>query len=62
MNLMLTPEQIRAIPTTDYPTPAQRPAYSCLDSYKLTETFGLSLPDWADDFALNFAAVRAGCV
>lgn len=62
MSLMLTPEQIRAIPTTDYPTPAQRPAYSCLDSYKLTETFGLSLPDWADDFALNFAAVRAGCV
>ena len=62
MNLMLTPEQIRAIPTTDYPTPAQRPAYSCLDSYKLTETFGLSLPDWADDFALNFPAVRAGCV
>ncbi|MCG6860148.1 MAG: dTDP-4-dehydrorhamnose reductase [Chromatiaceae bacterium] len=35
-----------AIPTSEYRTPACRPAYSVLDNAKLEETFGLSLPDW----------------
>jgi len=34
------------IPTSAYPTPAQRPAYSVLDNTRLRETFGLTLPDW----------------
>jgi len=34
------------IPTSEYPTPAHRPAYSVLDNSKLHETFGLALPDW----------------
>ncbi len=34
------------IPTTEYPTPAMRPAYSVLDNMKLHDLFGLALPDW----------------
>jgi dTDP-4-dehydrorhamnose reductase len=35
-----------AIPSSDYPTPAQRPHYSVLDNRKFQETFGLMMPDW----------------
>ncbi|WP_349616763.1 dTDP-4-dehydrorhamnose reductase [Azotobacter salinestris] len=38
--------QIEAIPTSAYPTPAQRPLNSRLDTRKLRETFGLHLPHW----------------
>ncbi len=39
------------IPTSEYPAPARRPAYSVLDNTKLWETFGLALPDW--EFSLR---------
>lgn len=38
--------RVRAIATSDYPTPARRPAYSCLDGTKLAERHGVRLPDW----------------
>jgi dTDP-4-dehydrorhamnose reductase len=34
------------IPTTEYPTPAKRPAYSVLSNQRLQQTFGITLPDW----------------
>lgn len=34
------------IPSTDYPTPARRPANSVLAGDKLLRSFGLLLPDW----------------
>lgn len=34
------------IPSTDYPTPAQRPTNSVLAGDKLLRSFGLTLPDW----------------
>jgi dTDP-4-dehydrorhamnose reductase len=34
------------IPSSEYRSPAHRPAYSVLDNTKLWETFGLALPDW----------------
>ncbi len=40
------PNDILPITTADYPTPAQRPANSRLDTTKLRTTFGLQLPDW----------------
>jgi len=38
--------QLEAIPTSGYPTAAQRPAYSVLANEKLAAAFGLRLPDW----------------
>lgn len=45
-DLHLAIEQILPIPTTDYPTPAQRPANSVLDNSKILADFGVQLPDW----------------
>ncbi|RZI85792.1 MAG: dTDP-4-dehydrorhamnose reductase [Rubrivivax sp.] len=42
----VAPQAIRPIATADYPTPAQRPLNSRLDTTKLRQAFGLSLPDW----------------
>ncbi len=40
------------IPSSDYPTPARRPANSRLDNGKLARTFALRLPDWREALAL----------
>jgi len=37
---------VERITTSEYPTPAKRPAYSVLDCDKLQKTFGLRLPHW----------------
>lgn len=34
------------IPSSEYRSPARRPAWSVLDNSKQRETFGLALPDW----------------
>ena len=34
------------IPTTDFPTPAKRPAYSVLDKESIVADFGIKLIDW----------------
>lgn len=44
--LKASPENIQAITTQDYPTPAARPANSCLDCTKLATDFSVRLPDW----------------
>jgi len=38
--------EVAAIRTTDFPTKARRPAYSELDTSKLRERFGLTMPEW----------------
>ncbi|WP_087688906.1 MULTISPECIES: dTDP-4-dehydrorhamnose reductase [unclassified Pandoraea] len=40
------------IPTSAYPLPAKRPAYSVLDNDKLARTFGVRAPDWRDALTL----------
>jgi dTDP-4-dehydrorhamnose reductase len=40
--------QLTAISTEQYPTPAKRPAMSCLDNSKLKQTFDITLPHWHD--------------
>ncbi len=37
---------INGIPSSDYPTPAQRPKYSLLDKTKIKNTFGVVVPDY----------------
>lgn len=34
------------IPTTEYPTPAERPKYSVMDKSKIVDDFGVVLKDW----------------
>ncbi len=34
------------IATSDYPTPAKRPAYSCLDVSRIESDFGIRMPTW----------------
>jgi dTDP-4-dehydrorhamnose reductase len=41
--------ELRAIPTSDYPLPAARPANSRLACDRFTAAFGLPLPDWRED-------------
>ena len=43
---------VQAIPSSEYPTPVQRPAYSVLDCDKLQRTFGLGLPPWEESLRL----------
>jgi dTDP-4-dehydrorhamnose reductase len=44
--LQATPDRILPITTSQYPTPAARPANSRLNTSKFSEAFGLQLPDW----------------
>ncbi|MBN2887528.1 MAG: dTDP-4-dehydrorhamnose reductase [Chromatiaceae bacterium] len=34
------------IPSSEYPAPARRPAFSVLDNSRFQQTFGLAMPDW----------------
>ena len=36
------------VPSSEYPTPARRPAYSRLDASRLAGDFGIVLPDWRE--------------
>lgn len=44
--LKLAARDIQAIPTRDYPSAAARPLNSRLDTTRLREAFGLTLPPW----------------
>lgn len=44
--LKIKATEVAPVPTSAYPTPAQRPHNSRLDSQKLQTTFGLTLPPW----------------
>jgi dTDP-4-dehydrorhamnose reductase len=47
--------KINPIPTSQYPTPAKRPAFSSLDSTKIQKTFGIQIKDWKDSLANSLA-------
>ena len=57
---LATRPSVLPIPSSDYPTPAKRPANSCLSNDKLARTFGLAAPDWRDALELCLAGIRQG--
>ena len=48
-SLKLSPEAIRAIPSSEYPTAAKRPANSRLNTSRFRDHFDSELPDWQND-------------
>jgi dTDP-4-dehydrorhamnose reductase len=38
--------KVKPLHTKEYPTPANRPAYSVLDKTKIKETYGIEIPHW----------------
>jgi dTDP-4-dehydrorhamnose reductase len=47
--------RLEGIPSSEYPTPAKRPAYSVLNNGKLAEVFGLRLSEWREALGLCVA-------
>ncbi|PLZ95785.1 dTDP-4-dehydrorhamnose reductase [Fischerella thermalis CCMEE 5198] len=47
---------LTAIASSEYPTAATRPAYSLLNSQKLSHTFGITLPHWQKTLELVLAS------
>jgi len=52
------PCDLKPIPTSSYPTPAKRPAYSVLDKTKIQETFGIQLKDWKESLVVCIEKIR----
>ncbi|MEO6227164.1 MAG: dTDP-4-dehydrorhamnose reductase [Thermomonas sp.] len=52
--------RVLPITTTEYPTPAHRPAYSVLDTTRLQRDFGIVPPDWRDGLTQTLRELPAG--
>lgn len=46
------------ITTDQYPTPARRPKYSVLDTKKIRDSFGITIPDWKKSLAKCLSIVK----
>jgi len=46
IDIKVAPEAIQPVPASAFPLPAPRPKNSRLDTHKLQNTFGLTLPHW----------------
>jgi dTDP-4-dehydrorhamnose reductase len=49
---------VNPIPTSAYPTPTKRPAYSVLNKDKIKRVFGLNIPQWEDSLKEFFTRYR----
>ena len=47
-NIAVIKCSVNAITTEEYPTKAQRPAYSVMEKSKIKNTFGLTIPNWKE--------------
>ncbi len=50
---------VNPIPSSQYPTPAKRPAYSVMDTSKIREAFNISIPDWKESLKKCIAVIIA---
>ena len=53
------PTEVEDIPSTEYPTPAERPKNSRLDCASLADDFGIGRPDWRAGLGEVLAELRA---
>ncbi|MDI1307470.1 MAG: dTDP-4-dehydrorhamnose reductase [bacterium] len=44
--------EVNGIPSSAYPTPAKRPAYSLLDKTKIKRVYGVNVPDYKESLAI----------
>jgi dTDP-4-dehydrorhamnose reductase len=50
---------VNPIPTSAYPTPAKRPAYSVFDKEKIKKTYKLTIPQWKDSLKSCLTKIEA---
>jgi dTDP-4-dehydrorhamnose reductase len=50
--------EVKGIPSSSYPTPAKRPAFSLLDKTKIINTYGVSVPDYKDSLRKCMGLLR----
>ena len=55
----LETDSVEAIPTSGYPTPARRPAYSVLDTGKIQSLLTAPIPHWRDSLNRMLKELRA---
>jgi dTDP-4-dehydrorhamnose reductase len=53
------PCKVNPILSVQYPTPAQRPAFSVLDKSKIKNAFGLDIPHWRQSLQACLAALES---
>lgn len=58
LQLMESSPILSAIKTSDYPTPAQRPAYSVLDNTKISLDLNITQSDWKSELNLMLRALK----
>jgi len=57
-NMSLAINQVNAITTSDYPTPAKRPANSVLNCTKFRDTFGITIMPWRESLVEVIGELR----
>ncbi len=58
--LLTNPPRVQPIPSSDYPTPARRPANSVLANDKFDQTFGFRLPPWQQQLQEVLSGMHSG--
>jgi len=49
---------VNPVPTTQFPTPAKRPAYSAMDTSKIIEVYGVITPDWRSQLSIALEKIK----